>query len=202
MTDYHGFDAAFILLAPSANPTVDRHVIDNTGGRTLLAWVPDATVAARVAGALADGGVRLIELYRGFSLTMTAQVIDAVDGRAPVGVAGYSTGPLPAPATLRSATIYADPQADPSTDRIRQEHAGHGWTTVVAAPNDQAAQVADELVDAGTELIELCGGTPLTIAERVREAIGDRVSVTVVAWPFESIDGVAAYKAAFEASLT
>lgn len=201
MTGYQGFDEAFILLAPGTDPAADRHVIEHTGGRTLLVWVPDGTVAANVAGALAEGGVRLIELYRGFTLTTTAQVIGAVGGRAPVGVAGYGTGPLPDHRALRSATIYSDPQADPAAGHIRREHPGGGSTTVVASPTDAAAQVAVDLVDAGAELIELCGGTPLTIAEAVREAVGGRVPVTVVAWPFESIDGVAAYKAAFEASL-
>lgn len=196
-----GFSETFIFLEPDSDPDVDRAVVDNGGDRSLFVWAPDAAAAARVAAELADGGVRLIELYRGFDLASAARVIEAVGGRAPVGVAGAfdpvqaSGGPI-----RRSATIYEHPEADPATNRVVREHRTGGWTTVVGAPDAAVVQVAVELVDGGAELIEICGGAPLTTAARVREAVGGRVPVTLVSWPFESIDGAAAYKAAFEAS--
>jgi hypothetical protein len=57
-----------------------------------------------------------------------------------------------------------------------------------------------ELVGDRTDVVEICGGTPLTTAARVLEAAGDSATVGLVSWPFESIDGVAASKAAYEAS--
>lgn len=184
------YDEAFIFIAPGAE---DRVVREHSGGRTVFAFVPDGAAAARVAGELADGGVRLVELYRGFDLTATARVIEAVGGRAPVAAAGTL-----APAARSWATIYADPSADPA-DRVVQEHADGGRTTILGVADDaEAERVARELVDGGVEVIEFCGGSPLTRAAAAKRAVGDRATVGVVSWPFESIDGVAAFKAAYE----
>ena len=67
---------------------------------------------------------------------------------------------------------------------------------MVATPEDAALpRVASGLVTDGIELIEIGGGTPLVAAPGVAEALGQRARVSVVAWPFESIDGAAAYEA-------
>lgn len=76
-----------------------------------------------------------------------------------------------------------------------QEHRDGRRTTIVGAPNDAAELLAVELVDDRADGVEICGGTPLTTAARVLEAAGDSATVGLVSWPFESIDGVAAYKA-------
>ncbi|GIG93210.1 DUF6506 family protein [Plantactinospora endophytica] len=200
MTEDRNFDETFIFLEPGADPDADRVVVDNGGSRAVFVWAPDGPAAARVAAELADGGVRLIELYRGFDLTAAAQVIEAVGGRAPVGVAGHlGTGPATGTRISRSATIYERPEADPGTDRVLRKHATGGWTAVVGAPDEAVARVAVELVDSGAELVEICGGAPLTTAAQVRAAVDGRVPVTLVGWPFESIDGAAAFKAAFQA---
>lgn len=201
MADEREYDEAFIFLAPGSDPSVDRVAVASAGTASVFVWAPDAAAAARTADELAEGGVRLIELYRGFDLASAGQVIDAVGGRSPVGVAGL-VGPgrsvgLP---IRRSATIYGRPDADPAGERVMREHGGGAWTVVVGAPDSAYADLAAELVDRGAELVEICGGTPLTTAARVSAAVGKRVPVTLVAWPFESIDGVAAYKAAFEAA--
>lgn len=193
------FDEMFIFLEAGSDPAEDRVATEHSGIKTLLVWVPDGSAAARVAAEQAAAGVRLIELYRGFDLGSAAQVIEAVDGRAPVGVAGYGYGTAPlGDRIVNSATIYADPAADPATDRVVKIHDGGGRTTVVAAPDASAAGVAVDLVEQGAELIEICGGSPLTTARRVQEAIGGRVPVSHVGYHFESFDGVAAYKASFE----
>jgi hypothetical protein len=203
MTEDLGFDETFIFLEAGSDPAVDRAVIDNAGSRAAFVWAPDGPAAAVAAAELADGGVRLIELYRGFDLTSAAQVIEAVGGRAPVGVArNFDTRPATETPIRRSAAIYENPDADPATDRVVKEHRNGGWTTVVGAPDADMARVAVELVDGGAELIAICGGTPLTTAARVREAVAGRVPVALVTWPFESIDGVFAYKAAFEARVS
>ncbi|MEV6241372.1 DUF6506 family protein [Lentzea sp. NPDC051838] len=53
------------------------------------------------------------------------------------------------------------------------------------------------LVDEGAELIEFCGGADLTTAAAVQRQLGGRVPVS---WPFESVHGASAFRAAYEAS--
>ncbi|ANZ42980.1 hypothetical protein BBK82_23725 [Lentzea guizhouensis] len=95
----------------------------------------------------------------------------------------------------RSATIYHDPDADPARKRVVREH-GDGWTVVVGAPLERMAEVAEQLVGDGAQVVEICGGAELTAAAAVRARLGDRVPVSLVSWPFESLEGAAAYKTA------
>ncbi|MGH3682790.1 MAG: DUF6506 family protein [Natronosporangium sp.] len=89
--------------------------------------------------------------------------------------------------------------ADPVADRFMIDRDGQR-TTLVPVPDEAvAAQVAVELVNEGVELIELCGGFPISAAARVAEAVGGRVPVGWVTFGVESVTGVAAYKARFEA---
>ncbi|MGN9912599.1 DUF6506 family protein [Phytohabitans sp. LJ34] len=189
------YDEAFLFLHPAADPSADRVALEHSGGRTLLAWAPDVPAAARVAAELADQGVRLIELYRGFDLAGAAQVIEAVGGRAPVGLAGTGR-----PGGRSWATIYTDDNADPEGVHVVQEHRDGSRTTVVGAPEATIPAVAAALVRSGVEVVEVCGGTPLTTAAQVAAAVGDAAPVGLVTWPFESIDGAVAFKAAFESS--
>jgi Family of unknown function (DUF6506) len=189
------FKEAFYFIAHGADPAVDRMV----RGSSLYAFVPDAETAARTAAEAAADGTELIELYRGFDLVTGARVVEAVAGRAPVGVPAYGRG-APAGEPRSWATIFWDPNADPA-DRHVTEHADGTRTTIVHVPDEEAAvRVAAELAEAGVEAIELCGATPLTIAARVLEAVGERASVGTTTFAFESLEGVAAYKAAFAAA--
>ncbi|WP_378740336.1 DUF6506 family protein [Nocardia brasiliensis] len=192
----------FLFLEPGANPDEDR-VVQNFGeSESLLVWVPDGAAAAKVAAEEVARGVRLMELYRGFDLESAAQVIDAVDGRAAVGVAGFGFGTATARPIRDSATIFVGhPSADPTVHRVTRAHAGGGRTTAVAAPDSAAAAaVARELADQGAELIEICGGASLLAARDVRAAVGDRVAVSLVSWPVDSIERAAAFKAEFDAA--
>lgn len=62
----------------------------------------------------------------------------------------------------------------------------------------------DEVVQAArraarsADRIELCGGMPVEIAAAVREAVGPDVDVRLNRYGFESLEQIAAYKAAFE----
>ncbi|RZQ62464.1 DUF6506 family protein [Amycolatopsis suaedae] len=200
MRNEETLDGAFLFLRPGAPADgSDRQVLERTGSRTVLVWVPDAAAAAAVAGQLVADGIRLIELYRGFDLASAAPVIEAVAGRVPVGVAGYGPAVKEKASPRRTVTIYDEPGSDPAgTQRLVRDHGAEGSTTVVGAPDpDSAARVAAELVDGGAELIEICGGTSLITAARVAAEVGDRVPVSLVSWPFDSIEGAAAYKAAF-----
>lgn len=182
-------DELFLMRRPGSDPATDRQA----WGTSLLVWVPDADVAAAVVAEHAEEA-RLVELYGGFELAEAAQVIEAAAGRVPVGVAGAGTAAVRS--VRRSAVIYLE-QAEP----IVHAHADGGVTTVLFAPDPEAAVSAARLaVDQGAELVEMCGGTPLTHAAQVAMALAGRVPVTLVAWPFESIDGAASYKSAFEAA--
>lgn len=189
----------FVFLEPNADPAVDRVRREHPGGVTLLIWAADGTAAAKAAAEQAEHGVRLIELYRGFDLDSATLVIEAVAGRAPVGVAGYGLGSVPSPAALRSTVaIYGDPGANPAVDTVVRDSV-HGRTTVIPVPDDDTlVRVAAEQAERGVDVIEICGGTPLTTARRAQEAVGGQAPVSLVTWPFESIDLAAAYKAEFE----
>jgi hypothetical protein len=81
---------AFVYLQPGADPAVDRVVREDEHSRTWFVAVPDAATGAAVAVQLVDGeGVRLLELYGGFGPAEAAQVITAINARAPVGVPSY-----------------------------------------------------------------------------------------------------------------
>ncbi|MBF9132951.1 hypothetical protein I0C86_28920 [Plantactinospora sp. S1510] len=76
---------AYLYGHPGADPVADRVVLDRGGQRTTLVPVPDESQAAPVAVQLVEEGVGLIELCGGFSVQDAARVIEAVDGRVPVG---------------------------------------------------------------------------------------------------------------------
>lgn len=83
--------AAFIYIQPGSDPDVDRTVVEDEISRTYIVAVPDASTAPAVAAQLVEaaGGVDLFELYGGFDADDAARVIEAIDGRAPVGIPSY-----------------------------------------------------------------------------------------------------------------
>lgn len=87
---------ALISLEPGADPEVDRTVHEADGHHTTIVAVPDVEVAIRIARGLVAEGVTLIELFGGFDSAGTAAVIEAVEGRCPVGWVGYGTESLAA----------------------------------------------------------------------------------------------------------
>ncbi|MBN6039545.1 DUF6506 family protein [Amycolatopsis sp. 195334CR] len=195
-------DELFLFLEAGADPERDRVVQDFGGSESLLVWVLDGAAAARVAAEQVAAGVRLIELYRGFDLVTAGLVIEAVDGRAAVGVAGFGFGGGPAEPVGDTATVFVGhPEADPAVHRVVREHGDGRRTTAVAVPDSAAAvAVARALTEQGTELIEVCGGASLTAARDVAVALAGRVPVSLVSWPVDSIERAAAFKAEFDAA--
>lgn len=81
---------AFVYIQPGSIPDTDRMVREDELTRSLHVAVPDAAAALDVARQLVDDeGVQLLELYGGFSPAEAARVIDAIGGRAPVGLPSY-----------------------------------------------------------------------------------------------------------------
>ncbi|MEU7899401.1 DUF6506 family protein [Nonomuraea sp. NPDC049152] len=105
----------FVYTAPGVSPEGHWATVDTDGCRTRLVAVQSAEQAPAVARRLADEGAQLIELCGAFGPVWTARVIEALDGRVPVGAVGYgpetvdqlhaifsrpgTAGPLPSVAT-------------------------------------------------------------------------------------------------------
>ncbi|MER7078095.1 hypothetical protein SAMN02982929_03977 [Saccharopolyspora kobensis] len=191
-------DTMFVFLAPGAERAGQRIEQQVTGGVNAFVWVPDAEAAAEVVAAQAAAGLELVELYRGFSLREARLVVDAVDGRAPVGVSGFAFA-AGAGEVRNSATIYGADLDDPGARRVDVEVDGKRTSVVPVADAEGAVAAAVEAVAAGADVVEICGGTPLTTAARVEQELAGRAVVGLVSWPFEALPGAAAYRAAFEA---
>jgi hypothetical protein len=79
---------ACIVLVRDADPGSERFV-RCSGAQNTTFVLSDERAAAKVARELAEQGVGLIELYGGFSDDVASAVIEAVAGRAAVGVSGF-----------------------------------------------------------------------------------------------------------------
>lgn len=80
---------AFLYTAAGSDPSGDVTVVDTGSCRTVLVGVPDAAAGVALAAGLVDDGAQLLELCGGFGPVGTAAVIEAIDGRVPVGAVGY-----------------------------------------------------------------------------------------------------------------
>lgn len=185
----------FLFLEPGSDPATDRQTIDCDGIETVLAWVPDGASAARVATAEAAAGLGIIEMYRGFPLDAVAAVTAAVDDVA-VGCAAFPPGVTPPSRIALSATIFRSGPG--SHEPLVRRHPSVGSTIVVGSPDAAAsAALAKQFADDGVDLVEICGGEPLATAADVHHALGNRVPVSYVVYPYDSLERAAAYKASF-----
>jgi len=82
---------AFLYGHPGTDPHADRTVVERDGMRTILVPVPDESQAPAVALDLVESdGAALLELCGGFSAVDAARVVEAVQGRVPVGHVAYA----------------------------------------------------------------------------------------------------------------
>lgn len=79
----------FLFTGRGLDPAVDRTTIERDGFRAVLVGMADASSAPEAARQLLADGVQLIELCGGFGPVWTARVLEAVDGKIPVGSVGY-----------------------------------------------------------------------------------------------------------------
>jgi Family of unknown function (DUF6506) len=83
-------------------------------------------------------------------------------------------------------------EEDPAVDRAVIERGGL-TTTIVAVPDRAAAvDVAVDLVEAGAQSIEVCGGLGPAVALEIIAATNGRVPVGAVTYGVESIHSLAA----------
>lgn len=81
---------AFIILESGSDPDRDRFEKAFDPQHTTFIPVPDEATGTKVAAELAESGFGLIELYGGFTAAGAAKVIEAVNGRTPVGVGSFT----------------------------------------------------------------------------------------------------------------
>jgi hypothetical protein len=188
------FNEAFIFMAEGSDPA-ERTVRENELTHTEIVPVHDAETAAAIAAEMhADRGLDLVELYGGFGASAAAAVIEATGGAVPVGIAGAEED-----AGVRNrAAIFGAWGADPAKDRHVHEYEGGRITFVGVSNPEQVPAVARELVDAGAERIEICGGLGTLPSAAAIEAVGHRTTVRSIMFGFESLPGVASYRARFE----
>ncbi len=85
--------AAFIFLAPEADPAKDQAVIDTKAVSLTTVGVKDYNEAVVTAQKLVAEGIAAIELCGGFGIEGTAAVKKAVAGKAAVGVVHFDIHP-------------------------------------------------------------------------------------------------------------
>lgn len=85
--------AAFMFVAPGADPAVHRQWVMTDKVHLLTIGVKDYAQAETAAKALVEDGIAAIELCGGFGNRGTARIVDAVGGRIPVGVVRFDIHP-------------------------------------------------------------------------------------------------------------
>ena len=85
--------AAFVFVAPGADPEKDRSVVVTPEVELIVVGVPDYAAAEKTAVKLVAEGVVAIELCGGFGHVGTARVAQAVAGKAAVGVVRFDVHP-------------------------------------------------------------------------------------------------------------
>ncbi|TMQ94559.1 hypothetical protein ETD83_23880 [Actinomadura soli] len=95
--------------------------------------------------------------------------------------------------------IYEETGGDPETD-VMTIHNGSGRTRVRAVgKQEQMVELISRLVGEGVTQIELCGAFGAVWHAAAGRAAGGKVPVGAIYYGFESLTGVASYKARFEA---
>lgn len=85
--------AAFVFVAPGADPDKDRSVVATPEVELITVGVSDYAAAEKIAVKLVAEGVVAIELCGGFGHVGTARIVQAVQGKAAVGVVRFDVHP-------------------------------------------------------------------------------------------------------------
>ncbi|NCB51091.1 MAG: hypothetical protein EOM54_04315 [Clostridia bacterium] len=85
--------AAFIFIAPGADPTKDRGTVETPSVALTSIGVSTYEQAAEVTKELVDQGIGAIELCGGFGIRGTCLVAEAAGGKAKVGVVRFDAHP-------------------------------------------------------------------------------------------------------------
>ena len=85
--------AAFIFVAPEGNPAEHRAWVKTPQVELLSVAVKDYEAAAVLAADLLKEDIQAIELCGGFGAAGVARIVDAVEGKIPVGVVRFDIHP-------------------------------------------------------------------------------------------------------------
>ena len=85
--------AAFMFVAPEADPTEHRAIVRTPMVELHVVGVKNYDEACEVAKKLVEEGIAAIELCGGFGHVGVARVVEAVEGRVPVGVVRFDSHP-------------------------------------------------------------------------------------------------------------
>lgn len=86
-------EAAFIFIAPGANPETDRGTVETPSVRLTSIGVSTYEQGAEAAKEMADAGCGAIELCGGFGIRGTYLVEQAVEGKARIGAVRFDLHP-------------------------------------------------------------------------------------------------------------
>lgn len=98
---------------------------------------------------------------------------------------------------MHRAIFYEFPETDPDADRFVHRTSDGDVTIVLAGDLSLVPAAARDLAGKGVELIELCGGMPLSVRAGVRAAVSGATRVASVAFGIESIVKAAEFNHAF-----
>ena len=85
--------AAFIFIAPNADPAIHRSVVETEQVTLISVGVSSYETAVDAARSLVEEGVAAFELCGGFGNEGTAMISKAVKGKAAVGVVRFDIHP-------------------------------------------------------------------------------------------------------------
>jgi len=85
--------AAFIFLAPEADPEKHKSIISTSAVELYVFGVKNYDEACKVAEELVKEGIAAIELCGGFGNTGVAKVSEAVEYKIPIGVVRFDIHP-------------------------------------------------------------------------------------------------------------
>jgi uncharacterized protein DUF6506 len=85
--------AAFIFVAPEGDPTEHRAWVKTPQVELLSVAAKDYEAAALLAADLLKEGIQAIELCGGFGAAGVAKIVEAVEGKIPVGVVRFDIHP-------------------------------------------------------------------------------------------------------------
>lgn len=85
--------AAFIFVAPEGDPAEHRAWVKTPQVELLSVAAKDYEAAAVLAADLLKEGIQAIELCGGFGSAGVAKIVEAVEGKIPVGVVRFDIHP-------------------------------------------------------------------------------------------------------------
>ncbi|WP_052423177.1 DUF6506 family protein [Nonomuraea candida] len=176
-----------IFEKAGADPQADLLTINHGDARTRVRAVAEPAQLLELVSSLEVDGIDRLELCGGFGAVWHARAREIVGNRVPVGAVYYGFESLAGVAAykarfeagevLAEAFLIVHEGADPQVDRVTDERADGGSTTLVGVPDlataaEVAAKMADEL-----QLIELYGAPGPESAAPVIEAVAAAVPV-------------------------